>query len=169
MAVIIDPQPSYISRCQTCVSERPTVAVIRGAIHACSASCCSGKNSSRRIDRERPNVAAIQTIVYRCPAVAIISRSENAAAKIRTRKNVAIGIDCQSANISLDHVVINFYPAFSVIAREIDAAGTTYKIGSDENVTIVESKRAFIKRTQAIINLLPILPAIDRAKHASAV
>ena len=55
----------------TDVSERPTVAVIRGAIHASSASCCSGKNSSDRIDRERPNVAAIQTIVYRCPAVAI--------------------------------------------------------------------------------------------------
>ena len=67
----ISGQCRNVSRCQTYVGKRPTVAVVSGAIHASSASCCSGKDSSDRNDRERPNVAAVQTIVNRRPAAAM--------------------------------------------------------------------------------------------------
>ena len=72
--VIVAIIKGQLGRCQTYVGKRPTVAVVSGAIDACSVSCCSGKDSSGRIDRERPNVAAVQTVVYRRPAVAIVCR-----------------------------------------------------------------------------------------------
>src|SRR4029077_8635648 len=165
----INGQRRNVGRCQTYVGKRPTVAVVSGAIHACSASCCSGKDSSGRNDRQRPNVAAVQTVVYRRPAVAIVCRSENAAAKICPCKNVATRIGRQRANIGLDHVVINFYPTVSIISRAVDAASSAYKVSSYENVTIRDKWNAFIKRKQAIINLLPILSAIGLANHAAPV
>src|SRR6478736_3101005 len=114
------------------------------------------KDSSDRIDHERPNVAAVQTVVYRRPAVAIVCRSENAA-KICSCKNVATRIGRQRAKIGWDHVVTNFYPTFSTITRAVDAASSADKVSSYENVTILE------------IDLLPMLPAVSRAKHAAPV
>jgi hypothetical protein len=81
-------------------------------------------------------------------------------------KNVAAGIDSEGPNIGLNYVVINIYPTVSLITSAVDAVRSVYKISPYENVTIgVDS--AFIKRKQAIINLLPILPALGRAKHAA--
>ena len=63
----------------------------------------------------------------------------------------------------------NFYPPFSIITRAVDAASSADKVSSYENVTIPDKQSAFMKRKQAIINLLPILPAVSRAKHAAPV
>ena len=63
----------------------------------------------------------------------------------------------------------NFYPTFSIITRAVDAASSADKVSSYENVTIPDKQSAFMKRKQAIINLLPILPAVGRAKHAAPV
>src|SRR6476660_4270480 len=132
----INGQCRNVGRCQTYVGKRPTVAVVSGAIHARSASCFSGKDSSGRNDCERPNVAAVQTVVYRRPAAAIVCRSENAAAKICTCKNVSTRIGRQRGNIGLDDVVINFYPTVSIITTAVDAASSADKVSSYVNVTI---------------------------------
>ena len=63
----------------------------------------------------------------------------------------------------------NFYPPFSIITRAVDAASSADKVSSYENVTIPDKQSAFMKRKQAIINLLPILPAVGRAKHVARV
>ena len=51
----------------------------------------------------------------------------------------------------------NFYPTFSIITRAVDAASSADKVSSYENVTIPE------------IDLLPMLPAVSRAKHVARV
>src|SRR3954451_2993435 len=71
----INGERRNVGGCYTFARKRPTVAVVRGAIHACSASCCSGEDRSDGVDRERPNVAAVQTVVCRYPAIAIVCRS----------------------------------------------------------------------------------------------
>lgn len=94
-----------ICRCQAYVGKRPTVVVVSGAIDARSAFCSSGTDSFDRIDRERPNVAALQRVVYLLPVV--VCRAENAAVKICSCENVPTRIGRQRSNIRLDDAVIN--------------------------------------------------------------
>ena len=89
--------------------------------------------------------------------------------KICPCKNVATRIGYQRANIGLDHVVINFYPTVSRITRAVNAASSTDKVSSYENVPVrVDCQGAFIERKQPIVNLLPILPVVARVRAGPA-
>ena len=70
---------------------------------------------------------------------------------------MATRIGRQRAKIGWDHVVTNFHPTFSIITRAVDAVSSADKVSSYENVTIPE------------FDLLPMPPAVSRAKHAAQV
>ena len=89
------------------------------------------------VNRQRPNVSAVQTFVHRSPIIPVIGGPEHATAKVRSCKNIAVCIDRQCPNIRLDHAMINFNPVISVVSRKIDATRAVNKISSQENVAIV--------------------------------
>jgi hypothetical protein len=101
--------------------QAPNCRLVSGAIDARSASCCSGKDSLDRVDGERANVATVQSIGYRRPV--LVCRTENAAAKTCSCKNVPTRIGRQRPNIHLDDVMTNFQPTVSIITLAVDAAG----------------------------------------------
>src|SRR5215510_428750 len=84
---------------------------------------------------------------------------------------MAAGIYRQRPDVGRDYALIDFDPTLSVVRRAVNAAGSTYKVRSDEDGTTMSigSQTCIVASEQTIINFLPSLAVIARSKHAKPV
>src|SRR4030095_13242216 len=104
---------------RTGVQRSPVRPIINGTVN--SSVECSRENVSLGIDDEGPYRQRSQSVVYRGPTVAVISRPKNSTTP-RSAKDVTAGvINCEGAHVGVCQSIVNARPRFRVVSRAKNA------------------------------------------------
>src|SRR5205807_1448174 len=115
--------------------------------------------------RDRAHLSRYQPVVLFDPGIGIVGRSENAAAEIRAREEVAIGISSKRKNKACRQPIIYLCPVISVVGRAENAAA--FKSASKNVAAGIDGQRNDKWKFQAIVDGNPSVSIVRRSKRAA--